>query len=93
MNIEQIIAINDAMSMFANLKYDIHCTCDLEYFKEYTGRYINALKEAKVDEYIVEHAKDLVASFLPSAQEAEEEFKKLKHLMEDKEWEYFNCDF
>lgn len=71
MTIEQITAINNGMSMLADIAMYASSTDSLDTFKEYTDRHVKALKDSGVHEYIIEHFKSLINSWIPRAQQSE----------------------
>lgn len=88
MTIEQITAINNAMSMLSNLYEDTMCMASVKSFKEHTDRHIKALKDAGVDKHIIDHLESLIKGYLTLAQNAEEEHMKYENqYMRDLEWE------
>ena len=70
MTIEQITAINNGMSMLADLYQAASMMTSLENYKEYTNQHIKALRDSGVDNYIVEHFESLCHSCLPVAEDA-----------------------
>lgn len=71
MTIEQITAINNGMSMLADIAQYAGTTNSLNAFKEYTGEHVKALKDSGVHEYIVEHFESLINSWIPVARQSE----------------------
>lgn len=71
MTIEQITAINNGMSMLADIAQYAGTTNSLNAFKEYTGEHVKALKDSGVHEYIVEHFESIIASWIPVARQSE----------------------
>lgn len=67
MTIEQITAINNAMSMLSDLPQAAGCANSIEQFEEYINEHIKALKNSGVDNCIVEHYKYLCDSWMPIA--------------------------
>lgn len=65
MTIEQITAINNGMSMLANLYEAVEMVQSLDEFEEYTNRHIKALKDANVDNLIVEHFESVCCAYYP----------------------------
>lgn len=65
MTIEQITAINNAMSMLSDLQQAAECANSIEQFEEYVNEHIKALKNSGVDNCIVEHYKCLCDSWMP----------------------------
>lgn len=70
MTIEQITAINNGMSMLADLYQTASMITSLEDYREYTDQHIKALRDSGVDNYIVEHFESLCHSCLPVAEDA-----------------------
>lgn len=70
MTIEQITAINNGMSMLADLYQAASMMTSLEDYKKYTNQHIKALRDSGVDNYIVEHFESLCHSYLPVAEDA-----------------------
>lgn len=68
MTIEQITVINNAMSMLTDLMQLAGCSSSMEDFMEYTTEHVNALKEADVDMYIIEHVESLINTAIPIAE-------------------------
>lgn len=71
MTIEQITAINNGMSMLADIAQCAGITNSLDDFKEYTREHIKALKDSGVHEYIVEHFESIINSWIPIARQSE----------------------
>lgn len=71
MTIEQITAINNSMSMLANITQYAGTTNSLNAFKEYTDKHVKALKDSGVHEYIVEHFESIINSWIPIARQSE----------------------
>lgn len=71
MTIEQITAINNGMSMLADIAQFAGSTNSLDDFKEYTDKHVKALKDSGVHEYIVEHFESIIASWIPVARQSE----------------------
>ena len=65
MTIEQITAINNGMSMLADLFEAASMMSSIEDYKEYTNQHIKALRDSGVDNNIVEHFESLCHSYLP----------------------------
>lgn len=65
MDIKQITAINNGMSMLAGLYEFASGVWSIEDYKEYTDRHVKALKDSGVDNYIVEHFESLCNSLMP----------------------------
>lgn len=82
MTIEQITAINNGMSMIANLENVCMIAESIKEFKEYTDRHITALKDSGVDINIVEHFESLCHSYLPLAENAVRQHKEYIAQME-----------
>jgi hypothetical protein len=76
MTTEQITAINNALSMLSDVYQCATSTNSVEEFIEYTDRHIKALKDAGVDNNIVEHCKCLVDAYIPLAHASEVECRK-----------------
>lgn len=88
MTIEQITAINNAMSMLSNLYEDTMYMTSVRSFKEHTDRHIKALKDTSIDERIIDHLESLIKGYLPLAQNAEKEHIEYENqYMRDLEWE------
>jgi inorganic pyrophosphatase len=83
MTIEQITAINNAMSMLVDVDQLAQTTSSVEGFVEYTSEHIKALKDAGVSEHIVEHCQHLVNTFLELARRSE---------IESRRWEDFDAN-
>lgn len=83
MTTEQITAINNGMSMLADIAQYAGTTNSLDAFKEYTDRHVKALKDAGVHEYIVEHFEALIHSWMPVAQQSEINYKRWADCCED----------
>lgn len=88
MTIEQITAINNSMSMLADLCQTASMMTSLEDYKEYTNQHIKALRDSGVDNNIVEHFKSLCHLCLPIAEDAVRQHEKyIACCEEDREWE------
>lgn len=88
MTTEQITAINNGMSMLANLYHTASMTTSLEDYKEYTNQHIKTLRDSGVDNYIVEHFESLCHSCLPVAEDAVRQHEKYMALIEEEaKWE------
>lgn len=72
MTIEQITAINNGMSMLSTIYEYADQVWTIKEFTDYTDSHIKALKDAGVDNYIVEHFKSLCYACLPVAKRAVE---------------------
>lgn len=83
MTTEQITAINNGMSMLADIAQYAGSTNSLDAFKEYTDRHVKALKDSGVHEYIVEHFESLINSWIPVAQQSEINYKRWADYCED----------
>ena len=70
MTIEQITAINNAMSMLTDLQEAANAMTSLENYREYTDQHIKALRDSGVDSSIVEHFESICKSYLPIAEDA-----------------------
>ena len=70
MTIEQITAINNAMSMLTDLQEAASMMTSLENYREYTDQHIKALRDSGVDSSIVEHFESICESYLPIAEDA-----------------------
>ena len=70
MTIEQITAINNAMSMLTDLQEAANAMTSLDNYQEYTNQYIKALRDSGVNNTIVEHFKSICESYLPIAEDA-----------------------
>lgn len=83
MTIEQITAINNAISLLSDISQIVY---DFEYladFKEYTNKYIIALKDSGVDSLIIEHVQNQVNSWIPLAEQNERDHAKWRAIYED----------
>lgn len=88
MTIEQIAAINNGMSMLATLYQTASMMTSLENYKEYTNRYIKALRDSGVDNNIVERFEFLCHSCLPVAEDSVRQYEKyIAICKEESEWE------
>ena len=65
MTIEQITAINNAMSLLSDISFAAGGTNSVEGWIEYVDTHIQALKTSKVDNHIIEHFQSLCDSWLP----------------------------
>ena len=83
MTIEQITAINNGMSMLADLCQNASMITSLEDYKEYTNQHIKALRDSGVDNYIVEHFESLCHSCLPVAENAVRQHERYIALCEE----------
>lgn len=83
MTIEQITAINNGMSMLADLYQTASMMTSLEDYKEYTNQHIKALRDSGVDNYIVEHFESLCHSCLPVAEDAVRQHERYIALFEE----------
>lgn len=83
MTTEQITAINNSMSMLADLYQTASMMTSLEDYKEYTNQHIKALRDSGVDNYIVEHFKSLCHSCLPVAENAVRQHERYIALCEE----------
>ena len=83
MTIEQITAINNGMSMLADLYQAASMMTSLEDYKEYTNKHIKALRDSGVDNNIVEHFKSLCHSCLPVAEDAVRQHERYMALCEE----------
>ena len=88
MTIEQITAINNGMSMLADLYQTASMMTSLEDYKEYTNQHIKALRDSGVDNNIVEHFESICHSCLPVAENAVRQHEKYMTLCE----EYLDLD-
>lgn len=70
MTIEQITAINNAMSMLTDLQEAASMMTSLENYQEWTTQHIKALRESNIDNSIVEHFESICESYLPIAEDA-----------------------
>ena len=88
MTIEQITAINNGMSMLADLFEAASMMSSIEDYKEYTNQHIKALRDSGVDNNIVEHFESLCHSYLPVVEDAvRRDIKYSLNYEEDEEWE------
>ena len=83
MTIEQITAINNGMSMLADLYQTASMMTSLEDYKEYTNKHIKALRDSGVDNNIVEHFESLCHSYLPVAEDAVRRHERYIALFEE----------
>ena len=83
MTIEQITAINNVMSMLADLYQTASMVTSLEDYKEYTNKHIKALRDSGVDNNIVEHFESLCHSYLPVAEGAVRQHERYIALFEE----------
>ena len=83
MTIEQITAINNGMSMLADLYQTASMMTSLEDYKEYTNQHIKALRDSGVDNYIVEHFESICHSCLPVAENAVRQHERYMALCEE----------
>lgn len=83
MTIEQTTAINNGMSMLADLYQTASMMISLEDYKEYTNQHIKALRDSGVDNYIVEHFESLCHSCLPVAEDAVRQHERYIALFEE----------
>lgn len=83
MTIEQITAINNGMSMLADLCQAASMMTSLEDYKEYTNQHIKALRDSGVDNNIVEHFESLCHSCLPVAENAVRQHERYIALFEE----------
>ena len=83
MTTEQITAINNSMSMLADLYQTASMMTSLEDYKEYTNQHIKALRDSGVDNYIVEHFESLCHSCLPVAENAVRQHERYIALFEE----------
>ena len=88
MTIEQITAINNGMSMLADLFEAASMMSSIEDYKEYTNQHIKALRDSGVDNNIVEHFESLCHYYLPVVEDAvRRDMKYSLNYEEDEEWE------
>ena len=83
MTIEQTTAINNGMSMLADLYQTASMMTSLEDYKEYTNKHIKALRDSGVDNNIVEHFESLCHSYLPVAEGAVRQHERYIALFEE----------
>lgn len=83
MTTEQITAINNSMSMLADLYQTASMITSLEDYKEYTNQHIKDLRDSGVDNYIVEHLESLCHSCLPVAENAVRQHERYMALCEE----------
>lgn len=92
MTIEQITAINNAMSMLSDLPQYAGCANSIEQFKEYINEHIKALKNSGVDNCIVEHYKCLCDSWMPIVRDSVAKYMRWADINEEfsseQEWEW-----
>ena len=87
MTIEQITAINNGMSMLADLCNAASMMSSLEDYREYTDQHIRALRDSGVESSIVEHFESLCHSYLPVVEDAVRRGMKYSpNYEEDEEW-------
>lgn len=79
----QITAINNGMSMLAELYQTASMMTSLEDYKEYTNQHIKALRDSGIDNYIVEHFESLCHSCLPVAENAVRQHERYMALFEE----------
>lgn len=89
MTTKQIKAINDTMSMLADISENASCCISIELFNDYVNKHIQALKDSKVDDLIIEHITQLCIPYVSYAKliahrhkRYEEEMEKLRELEE-----------
>lgn len=70
MTTEQITAINNAMSMLADLQEAANMMTSLDNYQEWTNQHIKALRDSDIDNSIVEHFESICKSYLPIAEDA-----------------------
>lgn len=85
MTLEQIRAINNGMSMLADLYNAAACTTSVADFKAYMDKHVKALKDSGVDINIVEHFECLTHFALPLAEQASKEYADYRKSYEDLE--------
>ena len=83
MTTEQITAINNGMSMLADLYQTASMMISLEDYKEYTNQHIKALRDSGIDNNIVEHFESLCHSCLPVAENAVRQHERYIALFEE----------
>ena len=83
MTIEQTTAINNGMSMLADLYQTASMMTSLEDYKEHTNKHIKALRDSGVDNNIVEHFESLCHSYLPVAEDAVRRHERYIALFEE----------
>lgn len=79
----QITAVNNGMSMLADLYQTASMMTSLEDYKEYTNKHIKALRDSGVDNNIVEHFESLCYSCLPVAENAVRQHERYMALFEE----------
>ena len=76
MTLEQIKAINDTMSMLARISENASCCISTELFDDYVNKHIQALKDSKVDNLIIEHVTKLCIPFVSYAKRSADRYKE-----------------
>lgn len=85
MTIEQITAINNGMSMLSTIYECAFNTWAIKEFTDYIDSHIKALKDADVDNHIVEHFESLCYACLPIAEESVKEHEYYEAPFEEAE--------
>ena len=70
MTTEQIKTIKDVMDMLTDLQQAASTMTSLDNYREFTNKYIKALRESNIDNSIVEHFESICKSYLPIAEDA-----------------------
>lgn len=83
MTIEQIIAINNGMSMLTGLYRIASMMTSLEDYKEYTNQHIKALRDSGVDDNIVEHFESICHCYLSVAEDSVRQYEKYIAICEE----------
>ena len=76
MTLEQIKAVNDTMSMLADISENASCCISTELFDDYVNKHIQALKDSKVDNLIIEHVTNLCIPFVSYAKRSADRYKE-----------------
>lgn len=82
MTTEQIKAINDTMNMLADISENASCCISTELFDDYVNKHIQALKDSKVDDLIIEHVTQLCIPYVSYAKRSADRHKKYEEEME-----------
>lgn len=76
MTTEQIKAINNTMSMLTGIIEGAHGCINYEIFEAYINRHLQALKDSKVDNTIIEHVTHLCIPYISYAKHITAIYKK-----------------
>lgn len=82
MTTEQIKAINDTMSMLSDISENASCCISTERFDDYINKHIQALKDSKVDDLIIDHVTQLCIPYISHAKHIADRHKKYEEEME-----------